>query len=53
MDDLAFARDQRHRAGNLARVDVVLDERVDALEPLRRHADCFGFRKRRSTCAMV
>ena len=46
VDDLALARDQRHRAGNLVRVDVVLDERVDAFEPLRRHADGLGLRER-------
>ena len=54
VDDLALARDQRHRAGNLVGVDVVLDEGVDALEPLRRHADRLGLRERqvglRATC---
>ena len=44
--DLAFARDERDRAGNLIAIDVALDERVDALEPLRRHADRLGLRQR-------
>ena len=44
--DLALPRDQRHRAGNLVRVDVVLDEGGDALEALRRHPDCFRFGER-------
>ena len=46
MHDLALAADERHRAGNLIRVDVVLDERFDALEALGRHADGFRLRHR-------
>ena len=45
MDDLAVARDERYRTRNLIGVDVVLDEPSDSLKPLRRNADCLGFRK--------
>jgi hypothetical protein len=45
--DLAAPRDQRHGAGQRAGIDVALDRRADAPEPLAREADVLGLTGRR------
>ena len=48
VDDLALARDERHRAGDLAGLDLAAQHAADALEPLRRQADLLRLRRRQA-----
>jgi len=45
--DAALARDDRHRAGKLLRLDLGLQGLADPAEPIGREADLFGARRRK------